>query len=72
MSRTQALEKTRGRRIDRELADKGIFVLSASAEVLREEVPEAYKDIDTVIDAVHNAGISRKTCRMRPLGVVKG
>ncbi|KPK64253.1 tRNA-splicing ligase [candidate division WOR_3 bacterium SM23_42] len=72
MSRTKALSRTRGRRIDKELADKGIFVLSASNQVLREEVPEAYKDIDTVVDAVHQAGISRKVARMRPLGVVKG
>lgn len=72
LSRTKALQRTKGRRIDRELADKGIFVLSASDEVLREEVPEAYKDIDMVVDAVHSAGISKKVARMRPLGVVKG
>jgi len=72
MSRTKALQRTKGRSITRELADKGIFVLSASDEVLREEVPEAYKDIDMVVDAVHSAGISRKVARMRPIGVVKG
>ncbi len=72
LSRTKALQRTKGRRIEKELADKGIFVLSASNEVLREEVPEAYKDIDMVVDAVHSAGISRKVARMRPLGVVKG
>ena len=47
-------------------------MLSASDKVLREEVPEAYKDIDMVVDAVHGAGISKKVARMRPLGVVKG
>jgi len=72
MSRTRALAITKSRRIDKELAEKGIYVLSASNEVLREEVPEAYKDIDVVVDAVHNAGISKKVVRMRPLGVVKG
>jgi tRNA-splicing ligase RtcB len=72
MSRTKALDRTRGRSIDKELAQKGIFVLSASNEVLREEMPEAYKDIDMVVDAVHKAGISRKVARMRPIGVVKG
>lgn len=72
MSRTKAMQLTKGRRIDKELADKGIYVLSASGEVLRQEVPEAYKDIDMVVDAVHNAGISRKVARMRPIGVVKG
>lgn len=72
LSRTRALAQTRGRNIERELADQGIFVLSASEEVLREEVPEAYKDIDTVVDAVHQAGISKKIVRLRPIGVVKG
>ncbi len=72
LSRTKAEQRTRGRRIDKELADRGIFVLSASEKVLRQEVPEAYKDIDVVVDAVHNAGISKKVVRMRPLGVVKG
>jgi tRNA-splicing ligase RtcB len=72
MSRTKALKRTKGRRIDKELSDQGIFALSASDEVLREEVPEAYKDIDMVVDAVHQAGISRKVARMKPLGVVKG
>ncbi len=72
MSRTKALDKTRGRNISKELAEKGIYVMSASSEVLREEVPEAYKDIGMVVDAVHKAGISRKVARMKPLGVVKG
>lgn len=72
LSRTKALQKTKGRQIDRELAQQGIFVLSASDEVLREEVPEAYKDIDMVVDAVHKAGISKKVLRLKPMGVVKG
>ena len=72
MSRRKAEEITRGRQIDKELAKAGIFVLSVSDKVLRQEVPEAYKDIDLVVDAVHNAGISKKVVRMRPIGVVKG
>lgn len=72
MSRTRALDITRSRRVDKELADIGIYVMAASAEVLREEVPDAYKDIDMVVDAVQGAGISVKVCRMRPVGVVKG
>lgn len=72
MSRSKAMRQTKGRRIEKELADKGIYVLSASNEVLQQEVPEAYKDIDMVVDAVHSAGISKKVARMRPIGVVKG
>lgn len=72
MSRTRALDITRGRQIDQELSRQGIIALAASREVLREEVPDAYKNIDQVVNAVHQAGISRKVCRFRPLGVVKG
>ncbi len=72
MSRTKAMATTKGRSIDKELLKQGIFVLSASDDVLRQEVPEAYKDIDMVVDAVHSAGISKKVARMRPIGVVKG
>ncbi len=72
MSRTKALESTKGRHIDRELASRGIIVLSASRDVLREEVPEAYKNVNQVVSAVTQAGLSRKVARMRPIGVVKG
>ena len=72
MSRSAAMRQSKGRRIDQELNRKGIYVLSASNQVLRQEMPEAYKDIDMVVSAVHEAGISRKVVRMRPLGVVKG
>ncbi|MCM8792645.1 MAG: RtcB family protein [Candidatus Omnitrophica bacterium] len=37
-----------------------------------EEAPQAYKDVNEVVDVVHNAGISKRVCRMRPLGVIKG
>ena len=35
-------------------------------------MPEAYKDVDEVVEVVHRAGLARKVARMRPLGVVKG
>lgn len=71
-SRKRALKETRGRSIKEELKSKGILVMSASRETLREEVPEAYKDVDIVVDVSDKAGISKKVARMRPLGVVKG
>ncbi|MEO0098635.1 MAG: RtcB family protein, partial [candidate division WOR-3 bacterium] len=71
-SRTKALEETRHRNVAQELKSKGILVMAASKEVLREEVPDAYKDVNLVVEVCHNAGISKKVCRMRPLGVVKG
>ena len=39
---------------------------------LYEEAPIAYKDVDRVVNVVHEVGIARKVVRLRPLGVVKG
>lgn len=72
MSRHQAIRKAKGRAIWRELQDRGIFVRSAGRETLAEEIPEAYKDVSNVVDVVHNAGISLKVARLRPMGVIKG
>jgi len=60
------------RRHIEELAEKGIYVRAASPKVLAEEMPEAYKDVADVVAVVERAGLARRVCRMRPLGVVKG
>ena len=39
---------------------------------LAEEQPKAYKNVDDVVDVVHEAGLSKKVARMRPIGVIKG
>jgi len=46
--------------------------MSKSKKTLVEEAPEVYKDVDRVVQIVHEIGISRKVARMIPLGVVKG
>jgi len=72
LSRSQALKITKGRAINRELEDKGIFVHARGKRTLKEEVPEAYKDVSEVVEVVHQAGLARKVARLRPLGVIKG
>ncbi|UCB57320.1 MAG: RtcB family protein [Candidatus Omnitrophota bacterium] len=72
MSRSAAIRHLKGRSIARELEQKGIYVCSAGRQTLAEEAPEAYKNVNDVVNVVHEAGISRRVCRMRPLGVVKG
>ena len=73
LSRSAAIKESRGRRIDKELFDKsGIIVRAKGRSTLAEEMPEAYKDVEEVVDVVHGAGISRKVARMKPLGVIKG
>jgi tRNA-splicing ligase RtcB len=72
MSRRAAIKHAQGRRIDQELARKGVIARARSWRGLAEEQPDAYKNVDLVVDTVHNAGLSRKVARMRPIGVVKG
>lgn len=72
MSRTRAVKQAKGRRIDRELAARGVIAKVQSWRGLAEEQPDAYKDVNQVVDVVHRAGISKKVARMRPVGVVKG
>ena len=72
MSRTAALRASKGRRIDLELAERGVVARARSWRGLAEEQPDAYKNVDDVVDVVHDAGLSSKVARMRPIGVVKG
>ena len=72
MSRKAAVRATRNENITRTLSDRGIIVRSRGRWTLNEEIPEAYKDIGEVVEAVQGAGISRKVARLKPMGTVKG
>jgi tRNA-splicing ligase RtcB len=72
LSRKQAMKVSQGRPIIRELEDQGITIRSAGKATVREEIPEAYKDVSQVVEVVYGAGISRKVVRLRPMGVIKG
>ncbi len=72
MSRAQAKREVQGGELRRELESRGIHVRAGSLAGLAEEAPEAYKDVDRVIEVVHGAGIARKVARLVPVAVVKG
>ena len=72
LSRSTAIKKASGRSIQKELEGRGIFVQAGGKNTLKEEMPEAYKDISQVVEAVHQAGLARKIARLRPVGVIKG
>jgi len=71
-SRHQAARHTNADTLRRNLEQAGILVRGSSRRGLAEEKPEAYKDIDAVIETSHRAGLARKVARLIPLGVVKG
>jgi tRNA-splicing ligase RtcB len=72
MSRHQAINNNPWQKVQQSLNEKGIFLIAADKRVISEEAPEAYKDIDLVVDSVNRAGITSSVTKLIPLGVVKG
>lgn len=72
MSRAAAMRNLSGQEVVRELNQKGIIVKSWGYRGIAEEAPVAYKDIDRVVNVVHNAGLAKKIARLKPLAVIKG
>jgi tRNA-splicing ligase RtcB (3'-phosphate/5'-hydroxy nucleic acid ligase) len=72
MSRGQATKAARGRNIVGEMLEKGIVVRGAGRGTIAEEISEAYKDVENVVNVAHGAGISKKVAKLKPLGVIKG
>merc|ERR1719382_906671 len=54
------------------LEDMGISIRVASPKLIMEEAPESYKDVCAVVDTCHDAGISKKAIKLKPIAVVKG
>src|SRR3989338_7319299 len=71
-SRTAATKSINLDTLLKELESKGIIVKASGRGTIVEEAPQAYKDVNEVVNVVHNVGISKRVCRMRPLGVIKG
>jgi tRNA-splicing ligase RtcB len=72
MSRTAARKSPYAQNAKQRLEDQGILVRAETRDGITEEIPEAYKDVDAVIDVVHNAGLARRVARLKPIGVIKG
>lgn len=72
MSRSAALKTISGQDLQERLRKQGIIVRGGSWQGLAEEAPEAYKDVNAVVNVIHRAGIARKVARTIPLGVIKG
>lgn len=72
MSRNAAISKYGDKDVQKELLKQGVIAKAGSVKGLAEEHPQAYKNVDDVIDTVSDAGISKKVTRMIPLSVIKG
>jgi tRNA-splicing ligase RtcB len=72
MSRSKAKKSIWGEDLRKELQSQGIQIRAGSMAGLAEEAPQAYKDVDAVVETVQNAGIASKVARLRPVAVIKG
>ena len=72
MSRSQAKKSVRGDKLRVDLEKEGIIIRAGSMPGLAEEAPQAYKDVDSVVETVSGAQIARKAARLRPIAVIKG
>src|SRR4030065_162067 len=66
MSRHEAKRNVRGEKLRQDLESDGIHIRARSMAGLAEEAPQAYKDVDEVVQAVVGAGIARKVAPLPP------
>ncbi len=72
MSRHQAKRTVRGEELKRRLTSQGIVVKAGRLQELSEEAPEAYKDVEQIVEVCEGAGLSKKVAKLVPLAVLKG
>ena len=72
MSRSKARRNFTENDVKKSLNDKGIFIKALTRDGVVEETPQAYKDVDAVVNVSHNLGIATKVAKLVPIGVIKG
>jgi len=72
LSRTAARNNIDSAKLKESLEKKGIYVRVKTPNVLSEEAPDAYKDVDEVIQLTNKANLARPVARLRPFAVIKG
>tara|TARA_B110001454_G_scaffold106953_1_gene100689 strand:+ start:6073 stop:7521 length:1449 start_codon:yes stop_codon:yes gene_type:complete len=72
MSRSKARRDFTEEQVKKSLHDKGIFIKSLTRDGVVEETPEAYKNVDSVVNVSHELGIATKVAKLVPIGVIKG
>ncbi|MBA2727964.1 MAG: RtcB family protein [Parachlamydiaceae bacterium] len=71
-SRIQSLKLWKGRSPVDYMKSQGVEVMASSYKTIAEEMPDAYKNVDDVVEAVQEAGLARMVCRLKPSLVIKG
>jgi len=72
LSRTAVRRQVQGEALRRRLERRGVAVRALSSRGLAEEAPEAYKDVERVVEVVEAVGLAARVARLVPIGVIKG
>lgn len=71
-SRVQSMKAWKGKDLKTYMKNQGVELLAASDRTIAEEMPDAYKNVDAVVEAVQEAGLANMVARLRPHLVIKG
>lgn len=71
-SRIKSMEAWRGKDPFHYMQEQGVTVMATSKKTVAEEMPDAYKDVDTVVEAVEEAELAHSVARLKPHLVIKG
>ena len=72
MSRSKARRNYTESQVKKYLSDKGIVVKALTRDGIVEETPQAYKDVDSIVNVSHELKIATKVAKLVPIGVIKG
>ena len=72
LSRRKALKRFKSNDVLERLEQKGIIVLAKNKRTIVEEVPDAYKDVEEVVNVVDQCRLVKKVARFKPIAVIKG
>lgn len=71
-SRVQSMASWKGKDLKAHMLKSGVHVLASSMGTVAEEMPDAYKDVDAVVEAVEEAKLADRVARLKPSLVIKG
>lgn len=70
--RHKCLEEWRGIDTVEHMYAQGVTVMATSKKTIAEEMPNAYKDVDSVVQACQDAGLAKMVAKLKPSLVIKG
>jgi len=71
-SRVSSMKAWKSKDPIQHMKKQGVQVMASSYRTIAEEMPDAYKNVDDVVQACQEAGLANIVARLKPHLVVKG